>query len=382
MMTNRKCRTCAGELFSTPLMVYKDMPATSQFLPSEEDLADEECIDLKICQCSKCGLVQLDNDPIYYFKDVIRAGSVSEGVKNVRTKQFQDFVDDFHLKGKKIIEIGCGRGEYLEFMNNTGANAYGLEHRKESVEDCRAKGLKVIQGFLNDPSEKIEHGPFDAFFICNFLEHFDEPSLALRAIANNLTDDGIGFVEVPNTDNIIDKTSFYKFTLEHLLNFTKETLTSTLRNNGFDVLSCEIIQTGSGAPIYALVRKKKPLNFDKFKNNQKVLYEEIDSFLKQFDKEKTVIWGAGHHTFGLLSVLNFQDKIKYIVDSASYKQEKYSPKTHLPIVSPEAFYSDTVKGIIVCAGGYSDEVIKLIQKNYPFNIKIAAISGTNLVEVS
>jgi len=375
-MSIRKCRVCSGDFFEEPLLIYEDMPAISQFLPKKEDFAEDKCVDLTVCQCSKCGLIQLDNDPVYYFKDVIRSGSVSKEVRKFRRHQFQEFVDEYQLKGKKILEVGCGRGEYLDFMNETGAISFGLEHRKESVEECRAKGLSVIQGFLNNPVQKIENGPFDAFYICNFLEHFDEPSKALQAIAFNLKDDGIGIVEVPNTDLLLQDKCFYKFTLEHLLNFTQETLKSSLQLNGFEVISCNPIRHGS--PLSAIVRKRKRLDFSEFDNNQKQLHIEINSFIEQFGSEKIAIWGAGHYTFGLLSALNIEDKIKYLLDSATFKQGRHSPKTHVPIVAPETLKSDPVKGVLVLAAGYSDEVAKILLKDFDPKIKVAVVRNNNL----
>jgi 2-polyprenyl-3-methyl-5-hydroxy-6-metoxy-1,4-benzoquinol methylase len=375
-MTIRKCRVCNGRLFKEPLLVYREMPAISQFLPEKKDFANDRCIDLTICQCSKCGLIQLDNDPVYYFKDVIRSGSVSEEVKKFRTKQFQDFVDTYQLKDKKIVEIGCGRGEYLSIMNRTGAKAFGLEHRVESVEECRTKGLSTIQGFLYDPNQRIEHSPFDAFYICNFLEHIDEPSKLLQAIANNLTIDGIGIVEVPNTDRLLRDKTFYKFTLEHLLNFTQETLETSLGLNGFEVLSCKPIRQGS--PLSAIVRKRKPLDFSNFHENQKQLLKEIDAFINKFGSEKIAIWGAGHYTFGILSVHSIENKVKYILDSAPFKQGRYSPKTHIPIVPPETLNANPVKGVIVSAAGYSNEVTKILLNNYDSKIKVAVVRENHL----
>jgi SAM-dependent methyltransferase len=375
-MSSRKCRVCSGEFFEEPLLIYKDMPAISQFLPKKDDFAEDKCVDLTVCQCSKCSLVQLDNDPVYYFRDVIRSGAVSEEVRRFRMIQFQNFVDEYQLKGEKILEIGCGRGEYLGLMDKTGAVAYGLEHRKESVEECREKGLSVVQGFLDNPVQKIENGPFDAFYICNFLEHFDEPSIALQAIAYNLKDNGIGIVEVPNSDLLLQDKCFYKFTLEHLLNFTQETLKLALRLNGFEVLSCKPIRHGS--PLSAVVRKIKQLDFSDFDDNQNQLHKIINAFIEQFGTEKIAIWGAGHYTFGLLSALNIGDKIKYIVDSAPFKQGRYSPKTHVPIVAPEMLKTDPVKGVIVLAAGYSDEVAKILLKNFDPKIKVAVVRNNKL----
>lgn len=375
-MSSRKCRVCSGNLFQDPLLVYEKMPAISQFLPREEDFADDKCVDLKICQCKVCGLIQLDNDPVYYFRDVIRSGGVSEEVRTFRTKQFQDFIDEHSLQGKKIIEIGCGRGEYLSIMSSTGADAYGLEHRQESVEECQARGLKVYQGFLENPDHTIENGPYDAFYICNFLEHFDQPSVALKAIANNLVDGGIGIVEVPNSDLLIRDKCFYKYTLEHLLNFTQETLEFALRLNGFEVLSCNPIRSGS--PLSAVVRKRQPLDFSEFNDNQESLEKEINGFLSQFDSDQVAIWGAGHYTFGLLSEFTRLQQVRYIVDSAPFKQSRFSPKSHVPIVAPATLKKTPVQAIIVSAAGYSDEVAQIIRTDYDETTKVAIVRNNSL----
>lgn len=375
-MNMRQCRVCGSELFKEPLLTYEAMPAISQFLPKIGDISEEECVDLTITQCSKCNLIQLDNDPVYYYRDVIRSGSVSLEVAKFRGNQFQKFVDEYDLKGKKILEIGCGRGEYLKIMNNTGVKAYGLEHRLESVKECRDNGLSVIHGFLETADYKVENGPFDAFYICNFLEHFDEPSTALQAISGNLTDDGIGIVEVPNTDLLIRDQSFYKFTLEHLLNFTQETLEFALRLNGFDVLSCKPIRHGS--PLSAIVKKRKRYDFGRFEKNQKELQHLIIEFIDQFAGEKIAIWGAGHYTFGILAALNIENRIEYIVDSAPFKQGRCSPKTRVPIVSPETLKTNPVKGVLVSAAGYSNEVAGILLSQFDPKIKVAVIENNKL----
>ena len=375
-MVTRRCRVCSGALFEKPLQIYKNMPAISQYLPSKEEFSEDKCVDLVVCQCSRCGLIQLDNDPVYYYKEVIRSGAVSLEVKAFRTNQFQKFVDEYQLRGKKVIEIGCGRGEYLSIMNTTGAISFGLEQRPESVKECQTQGLTVVQGFLDNPVHRIEHGPFDAFYICNFLEHFDEPSTGLQAIAYNLKDDGVGIVEVPNSDILLQDKSFYKFTLEHLLNFTKETFEFALRFNGFEVLSCKPIRHGS--PLSAIVRKRRRHDFSEFDSNKKQLETEIDKFIDMLDTKQIAIWGAGHYTFGLLSELNINENVKYIIDSAQFKQGRYSPKTHIPIVSPESLKIDPVKGVLVLAAGYSDEVARILLENFDSQIKVAVVRSNSL----
>jgi hypothetical protein len=63
--------------------------------------------------------------------------------------------------------------------------------------------------------------------------------------------------------------------------------------------------------------------------------------------------------------------IRYVVDSAPFKQGKFTPATHLPIVAPERLRSDPVEAIIIIAGAYSDEVAGLVRREFDRKIKVA-----------
>jgi 2-polyprenyl-3-methyl-5-hydroxy-6-metoxy-1,4-benzoquinol methylase len=234
------CRVCGHNFFKEPLLKYENMPKAAQFLPESDSLENDKGINLEICQCSGCGLVQLNNHPVPYYKEVIRASAVSEEMKIFRKKQFNDFVHNYSLKNKKIIEIGCGKGEFLSIMQEFIEESYGLEYSEASVTQCNKNGMRVYSGFIENADNTLHKSPFDAFFILNFLEHLPEPNTVLRGIYNNLTENGIGLIEVPNFDMIMQKKLFSEFMSDHLLYFDKETLNSTLSINGFDLLECEV----------------------------------------------------------------------------------------------------------------------------------------------
>ena len=57
---NGKCILCGENLYEESLYILKNMPQVSQNLPTIDNLKDDKKIDLKLSQCRKCGLVQLD----------------------------------------------------------------------------------------------------------------------------------------------------------------------------------------------------------------------------------------------------------------------------------------------------------------------------------
>ena len=375
-MTRPRCRVCANPLFDRPLVRYANMPRVAQFFPDASTREADRGLDLIVWQCSGCGLVQLDGDPVHYYKDVIRAAGLSPEMREFRQAQFGGFVQRFSLAGKKVIEIGCGRGEFLSVLRDAGAAASGLEHAEASVAACRAAGLDVAQGFVEGPDHVIAGGPFDGFAILNFLEHHPDPNATLRGIHRNLSADAVGLVEVPNFDMMLRERQFAEFMSDHLLYFTTGTLTTTLNLNGFEVLDCS--EQFHGYILSATVRKRAPLDLSAFHNQQARLRDEIHAYINRFGPRRVAIWGAGHQALAIMSLLDLGGSIRYVVDSAPFKQGKFTPATHLPIVAPSALETDPVDAVVVIAAGYSDEVARIIRSRFAPTLLVAIWRETGL----
>lgn len=367
----QKCRVCGQDFFEEPLLEFKNMPGKAQYLPDDETIKLDKGVDLEVCQCSGCGLVQLSNEPVSYYREVIRAAGVSEEMTEFRLTQFKDFVKKFSLKGKKIIEIGCGCGEYLSIMNRCDVETFGIEYLSESVESCIEKGLTVEKKYIESSKINLNNGLFDGFFILNFLEHLPNINEVLRGIYNNLKDNAVGIIEVPNFDMILKNNLFSEFIGDHLFYFTKDTLVTALKINGFEVIDCK--EVWHDYIISAYVKKRGKLNIRRFYNFQENIKDEIHKYIEEFENKEVAIWGAGHQALAVISLACLSDKIKYVIDSAPFKQGKYTPATHIPIVSPEELTSNSVKAVIIMAASYSDEVARIIRKEFDNRIKVAIL---------
>ena len=369
-----KCRICKNDLVS--ILTYNNMPKSAQNFPDETNLDKDIGVDLDICQCVGCDLVQLSNEPVPYYREVIRASAFSEEMKEFRLKQFNKFVNKYSLKGKKILEAGCGKGEYLSLMNEFGIDGYGTEYAIDSVEQCKENGLKVSQMFIEDGTEKIEGGKFDAFFILNFFEHLPNPNITLKGISSNLNEGGIGLVEVPNFDMMLKNNMFSEFINDHLFYFTKDTLESTLSMNGFEVLECKDVWYDYITS--AVVKKRDRLDISHFKNYKEKVKKEIHDYINMFGNKRVAIWGAGHQALAIMSMTELSDRIRYVVDDAPFKQNKFTPATHIPIVSADTLDTDSVDAIIVMAASYSDEVIEKVKKKYRQKIHLSVLRDTGV----
>ena len=374
-----KCRVCGNAYFEEPLLTYVDMPKGAQYLPDAETLNSDKGVELTVCQCSACGLVQLNNDPVPYFREVIRAAGISKEMREFRIKQFSEFIENYSLERKKVIEIGCGRGEYLDILNNFNLDAHGLEFSLDSVNRCLAKNLQVKIGFVESENQVITDAPFDGFLILNFLEHLPDPNATLKGIEHNLSDGGVGLIEVPNFDMILKKNLFSEFIGDHLFYFTKDTLFSTLNRNGLEIIECR--EVWHDYILSVIVRKRQKLEIASFIQQRKELRAEISKFINRFEEKKVAVWGAGHQALAIISLTGIAHKIKYVIDSASFKQGKFTPATHIPIVAPENLNTDSIDAVIIMAASYSDEIANIIRNKFNKAYELVILRDFGLEEI-
>lgn len=371
-----RCRVCAEPLPATPCLHYHDMPGAAQGFPDAAGLAGDRGAELALFECAACGLLQLPGAPVPYYREVIRAIAYSPAMRGFREAQFADWVHRHGLAGRRVLEIGCGRGEYLALLQAAGLDAQGLEHGMESVRACRAAGLQATRGYLSRRSGTLPGAPFDAFASFNFLEHWPDPVGGLRAMAHNLAAGGVGLVEVPNFDMILRQGLFSEFIADHLLYFTEATLRFTLHRAGFEVLSCRPVW--HDYILSAEVRKRAPLDVGLLETRRAAISDALRAFLARFPAGQVAVWGAGHQALAVIALAGIAGGLRYIVDSAPFKQGRFSPASHLPIVAPAALAADPVRAVIVMAASYSDEVAAILRRDHDPALALAILRDDGL----
>jgi len=365
------CIVCDTELPSEAFLSLPNMPACAQNIPSQEELPADRGIDLDMFQCPCCGLVQLGCPPVHYYRDVIRAGGGTTTMTDLRRSQYAHFIKLCHLEGKRILEVGCGQGEFLEMLKGFPVAGYGIENKRELVDMARAKGLNVVQDFAEDASHKIKGAPFDAFMQFNFIEHQPRPNDMVQCIRDNLVDGGVGLVTAPAFE-YIRHDCVYEIMRDHLAYYTDGALRFLFMRNGFDVLESGVVNRDTN---YVIVEKRENLTKETFKTNLSEIKTGLNDFVAKSKSEgrRLAFWAASHQCFTAASFLDHPEDIAYIVDSAKFKQGKFSPTSHIPIIAPEHFYAAPTDDILVLAPGYTTEIANLIRQNARKDIRLFAL---------
>ena len=373
----KRCIACGAPLWETPLLTLDNMPASAQHMPDAQGVKEDRGLPLYLCQCMGCGLVQFDCEPVDYYRDVIRAGGFSKTMVELRRYQYKHLIDSYHLEGKKFIEVGCGQGEFLKVLSEFPVEVHGIEHDPHLVELARAQGLDVTEGFTETEDTRFAGGLYDVFLSFNFLEHQPDPSTMLQAIYRNLEDDAMGLITVPSFEYIMDHNSYYELIRDHLAYYTFETLTPLLERNGFQVEECEVINRDT---LSVIVRKRPQMDTENLLECYVNLKREMETYMKYLDAwdKKVAIWGASHQGFTLAATTKLGEKARYIIDSAPFKQGKFAPASHLPIVGPDHFHEHPVDAIIITAPGYTDEIAASIRQKFGTAVEIRAMRSNHL----
>jgi len=123
------------------------------------------------------------------------------GTEEYVKKNIQFYLPRFKDCGP-VLDIGCGRGEFLEMMRDAGVAARGIDLSEESVARCRQKGLAAEQAdlfaYLRDQPDRSLGG----IFCAQVIEHLPPASLPdlIRLASDKLSTDGLLAIETPNPE--------------------------------------------------------------------------------------------------------------------------------------------------------------------------------------
>lgn len=372
---NEKCRICGGAL-GYNAFVLKNMPAQAQYFPTAQTVQNDAPVDLILKQCGNCGVIQLESGLVPYWREVVRAAAYSPEMKAFRLKQFSNWLEKYGLKGKRVLEAGCGRGEYLSLMRQCGAVACGTEYGAENAEAARRAGLDVERVVFETGNEVLNQKA-DGFFVLNWLEHLPDIRAFLTALRRNTTQNAVGLIEVPNAELIFKHGQVFEITQDHLYYFTQESFRRVLQMNGFDVLSLQPVW--NDYILSAVVKKRTSADFAALSDGLERLSDSLRRFAEPF--EKIAVWGAGHQALTALCISGVAEKVSFVIDSAPFKQGKLTPVTHLPIVPPDFLKTHSVAAILVACAAYNDEIVAFLKENYAERMAIGILTAADVETV-
>lgn len=197
-----------------------------------------------LIKCDDCGFVFMEKIPTLqdlseYYKDYSYAGQIYKS--EITVKSYNALLDEFekYRKTNKILDVGCGRGWFLEEAQKRGWEVFGTEYSEAAISLCKSNGLDNIKAGKLDP-KSFSSADFDVITSFEVFEHINNPNEEIQNINQLLRKGGLFYCTTPNFNSLMRyylKTDYNVIVYpEHLSYYTKKTLNKLAFQNGFKLL--------------------------------------------------------------------------------------------------------------------------------------------------
>ncbi|HET6268088.1 MAG TPA: class I SAM-dependent methyltransferase, partial [Acidobacteriota bacterium] len=218
----------------------------------------------------------------YHFEEAFR------GDRTVIKDRFAGYVKYFKNSKAgegKVLDLGCGRGEFLELLKDASVPAFGVDSNPAMVKSCRDLGLDVTQGDLLDFLEAQKPDSLAGIFCSQVVEHLP-PDVVFKMVENahiRIRPGGVLLLETVNVASAFGFLQVYTKDLTHRTPIHPETLKFVVAAAGFT--DPQILLT---SPVPAVTQLKL---FANAKEEAQIVFNENMSKLNKllFDHQEYAV---------------------------------------------------------------------------------------------
>ena len=353
-MTAQTCRACGSdrvEVFHT----QESVPANSCLLVSTSAEAEDfprGRIDLGFCAvCGFIGNLSFSPELTEYSTEYEETQAFSAKFVEFAGALATEWVEKYQLRGKHVIEIGCGKGEFLVMLADAGiGSGLGIDPGVNTarIPAERSENLEWSNGLFDS-----EYGPLvaDAVVCRHTLEHI--PNVRdfldqIRAAIGDRTETVLLF-ELPDTARVLEEAAFWDVYYEHCSYFSEGSLARLFERCGFEVLNVSLAYEDQ-----YLILEAKPVPGGRSSSEWPADdMDQLETGVVHFASSyrdiasrwrdrlevvvarggKSVIWGASSKGVSFLSVVG--DLVEAAVDINPNKWGTYMAGTGHKIVGPD-----------------------------------------------
>ena len=145
-----------------------------------------------------------------------------------------------------LLDIGCGRGEWLEKCKEIIPQSLGIEQDINMINLCQNLGLNVISGDAIEVLRELHSGSQSVISIFHMIEHLgcEELNLLLDECYRVLKDDGLMIVETPSIDNLLVSSKLFYIDSTHVTHINPDRIKFELESIGFSQANYYFINGG------------------------------------------------------------------------------------------------------------------------------------------
>lgn len=370
-----RCPACTATTL-TDFHHVPRVPTNSCLLLNDlDDVATLPVGELRLAFCETCGLITnraFDPTLTEYSSRYEETQAYSSRFVSWARDLAARWVHDHDLKGRTAIEIGCGKGEFLEYMVAAGlAGGVGIDPGVHP-ERRDVPGVRWIGDFFTD-----DYGPItqDAVVCRHTLEHIQPVRAFMQALRSCIGDRDIPVLwEVPDVLRVLREGAFWDLYYEHCTYFSPGSLVRLFRDTGFVVDEVALDYDDQYIVLAARPagRADSPGAPLPLEDDIEVLGKAVRGFAEQYAGRveetralvrdvvshggRAVVWGSGSKGVAYLGALGPDSPIGYAVDINPHKHGKFIAGGGQQIVAPSFLREYRPSLVIAMNPVYTEEI--------------------------
>jgi len=162
------------------------------------------------------------------------------GYEDEIKKQQANYLPYFKKKGK-VLDLGCGRGEFLELLEKNGINGAGIDINDQMIDICLEKGLVCQKGDILEKLAEYENESLSGIFSSQVIEHLP-PSYLKRLLELayfKLAPSSYLVLETINPVSVFSLVQIYFLDLSHQKPIHPQAIKFLMESSGFEEVKIE-----------------------------------------------------------------------------------------------------------------------------------------------
>ncbi len=381
------CRLCDSRALELVLPLTPT-PLADAYVSAQHLNEIQPIYPLDLYLCNDCGFAQLLNVviPQAIYLDYIYETTSSLGLADHFGLYAREVLAHIHPPGNAlVVDIGSNDGTLLRFFQERGLRVLGIDPAREIARQATASGIETLADFFTlDLSRKIkrERGPAAIITANNLYANVDDLSSLTEAIRDLLAPDGVFIFESFYLADWMQNMVFDFTYHEHLSYFSVKPLDAFFRHHDMELIDVQRVPTKGGSvrctvqrsggqrqvakTVLEMIALETRLGLHQaktFKSFGSRIDESkrqvLDLVLRLISQGKTLAgYGASATTTTLIYHFGLGEKLTFIADDYTAKQNLFSPGYHIPVLPPHAIYERKPDYVLVLAWRYAVPIIK------------------------
>jgi len=382
------CKSCGSRKGDLILDLGVQPLANNLLLQSNLPDGEEPKYPLRLAVCLDCLLMQLPEiiPPTKLFSEYIYFSSFSDAMLQHAKAATTDYIKEFDLgKESQVVEVASNDGYMLQYFVRSGIPALGIEPAANIASEARKKGVETVTEFFTlDLAGRViaEKGQADLILGNNVFAHVPDTNDFVAGIAALLKKQGRAVLEFPWGHEMVRNLEFDTIYHEHVFYFNLTPLIPLFGRHGLEIIKVQKLPIHGGSlrvfasqsgqfavdpSVTEILEQeadegvKTAAYYTDFAKSVAILKEELVKLLADLKNKGASIAAYGASAKGS-TLLNFcgvgLETLDFVADRSTYKQGRYTPGTHLPIVSSKALLEKQPDYALLLTWNFADEILR------------------------